>query len=538
MSQNNPFSSGSNPNILSSEADSNTNDVEMVTNSQRSVRSSSPLIFGSNSEMDRLRSSPPPQFRQSDLLRSTLGSNLGSAPGSMLDSQGSSRRISSSTRRIRGDMGIGPYPQLDRLLKSGGIGSEANNQNPTSELSSEVVTTKRYIWGTTLVVAEASKMFEDFLLNFTMADRIRAMREEDPTISIEIKPEHEQPFYFPRILKEMNELKIYNLNLNCQNLKSYKKSLPLYHQLIRYPQEIIPIMDHVLTEKLAENSDDYTPVHALVRPYNIGKSINMRDLNPSDIDQLVTIKGLLIRVTPIIPDLQTAFFCCSNCDYSMTVDIDRGKITEPTRCPNDACRASNSMRLIHNRCIYSDKQIWRLQETPDEVPDGQTPHSVSLCCYEDLVDTAKPGDRLEITGVFRAIPVRVNPRQHTIKQLFKTYIDIVHVKHSSSKRISIDENLIGENEAVVKHDEEDNLKYINEEEEKNLINLSQSPDIYERLAASLAPSIFGMEDVKKGVLLQLFGGVNRFTGENGAPRIRGDINALIVGEVLGFNFSD
>lgn len=530
MSQNNPFSSGSNPNMLSSEADSNSNDVEMVTNSQRSVRSSSPLIFGSNSEMDRLRSSPPPQFRQSDLLRSTLGSNLGSAPGSMLDSQGSSRRISSSTRRVRGDMGIGPYPQLDRLLKSGGIGSEANNQNPTSELSSEVVTTKRYIWGTTLVVAEASKMFEDFLLNFTMADRIRAMREEDPTISIEIKPEHEQPFYFPRILKEMNELKIYNLNLNCQNLKSYKKSLPLYHQLIRYPQEIIPIMDHVLTEKLAENSDDYTPVHALVRPYNIGKSINMRDLNPSDIDQLVTIKGLLIRVTPIIPDLQTAFFCCSNCDYSMTVDIDRGKITEPTRCPNDACRASNSMRLIHNRCIYSDKQIWRLQETPDEVPDGQTPHSVSLCCYEDLVDTAKPGDRLEITGVFRAIPVRVNPRQHTIKQLFKTYIDIVHVKHSSSKRISIDENLIGENEAVVKHDEEDNLKYINEEEEKNLINLSQSPDIYERLAASLAPSIFGMEDVKKGVLLQLFGGVNRFTGENGAPRIRGDINVLIVGD--------
>jgi DNA replication licensing factor MCM4 len=519
--------------MLSSEADSNTNDIDMVTNSQRSVRSSSPLIFGSNSEIDRLRSSPPPQFRQSDLLRSnlgsTLGSNLGSNAGSMLDSQGSSRRISSSSRRIRGDMGIGPYPQLDRLLKSGGLNSDANNQNPTSELSSEIVTTKRYIWGTTLVVAEASKMFEDFLLNFTMADRIRAMREEDPTISIEIRPEHEQPYYFPRILKEMNELKVYNLNLNCQNLKSYKKSLPLYHQLIRYPQEIIPIMDHVLTEKLAENSEDYAPIHALVRPYNIGKSVNMRDLNPSDIDQLVTIKGLLIRVTPI-PDLQTAFFCCSNCDYSITVDIDRGKINEPTKCPNDACRASNSMRLIHNRCIYSDKQIWRLQETPDEVPDGQTPHSVSLCCYEDLVDTAKPGDRLEITGVFRAIPVRVNPRQHTIKQLFKTYIDIVHVKHSSSKRIAIDENLIGENEAVVRHDEEDNLKYINEEEEKNLISLSKSPDIYERLAASLAPSIFGMEDVKKGVLLQLFGGVNRFTGENGSPRIRGDINVLIVGD--------
>jgi len=105
---------------------------------------------------------------------------------------------------MRGDMGIGPYPQLDRLLKSGGLTSDVNNsQNPTSELSSEIVTTKRYIWGTTLVVAEASKMFEDFLLNFTMADRIRAMREEDPTVSIDIRPEHEQPYYFPRILKEV-----------------------------------------------------------------------------------------------------------------------------------------------------------------------------------------------------------------------------------------------------------------------------------------------------------------------------------------------
>ena len=70
----------------------------------------------------------------------------------------------------------------------------------------------------------------------------------------------------------------------------------------------------------------------------------------------------------------------------------------------------------------------RLQETPDAVPDGQTPHTVSLSVYDELVDVAKPGDRLVVTGIFRSVPVRVNPRQRTIKSLFKTFVDVVHVK--------------------------------------------------------------------------------------------------------------
>lgn len=68
-------------------------------------------------------------------------------------------------------------------------------------------------------------------------------------------------------------------------------------------------------------------------------------------------------------------------------------------------------------------------------------------------------------------------------------------------------------------------------EQERIEELSRRPDIYKLLADSIAPSIFGMEDVKKGVLLQLFGAVNKFTGEkNGSPRIRGDINILIIGD--------
>lgn len=114
----------------------------------------------------------------------------------------------------------------------------------------------------------------------------------------------------------------------------------------------------------------------------------------------------------------------------MAVEIDRGVIQEPARCERVDCNEANSMTLIHNRCSFADKQVIKLQETPDLVPDGQTPHSVSLCVYDELVDSCRAGDRIEVTGTFRSIPIKANSRQRVLKSLYKTYIDVVHVKRS------------------------------------------------------------------------------------------------------------
>lgn len=80
----------------------------------------------------------------------------------------------------------------------------------------------------------------------------------------------------------------------------------------------------------------------------------------------------MIRSSPVIPDLKqgffifdsVAFFRCAACDYTIEVENDRGQINEPTLCENQDCRSKNSMVMIHNRCVFSDKQICRLQETP------------------------------------------------------------------------------------------------------------------------------------------------------------------------------
>jgi DNA replication licensing factor MCM4 len=250
-----------------------------------------------------------------------------------------------------------------------------------------------------------------------------------------------------------------------------------------------------------------------------------------DIDQLVSVKGLLIRASPVIPDLKRAFFRCTSCDHTIEVENDRGVISEPTKCEVPSCKKTNSMQLIHNRCVFSDKQVCRLQETPDETPDGQTPYTVSMCVYDDLMDVAKPGDRIEITGIFRGIPVRVNPNRRAIKALFKTYVDIVHIKRTDKNRIGIDKTAVSDNEYQVIFEEGDSHEATTPEEEEAILEMSRRSDLYELLSRSIAPSIFGMEDVKKGILLQLFGGSHKFSKNRaGSPRIRGDLNILLVGD--------
>ena len=251
-------------------------------------------------------------------------------------------------------------------------------------------------------------------------------------------------------------------------------------------------------------------------------------------DRLIRVKGLVIRATPVIPDMKDAFFRCNVCNHSVNVGLDRGKIREPTECPREICKSKNSMLIVHNRCSFEDKQVIKLQETPDAVPAGQTPHSVSVCVYNELVDFCKAGDRVELTGIFRVSPVRVNPRQRAVKSVHKTYVDVLHVQKVDKKRMGADLSTLGvageeEGEGQESFGLEE-TRTIGPEEEAKIRETATRPDIYDLLARSLAPSIYEMDDVKKGILLQLFGGTNKTFHKGGSPKYRGDINVLLCGD--------
>ncbi|KAL9188628.1 hypothetical protein ACHAXT_007006 [Thalassiosira profunda] len=339
----------------------------------------------------------------------------------------------------------------------------------------------------------------------------------------------------------------------------------LYTWLVDYPSEIVPLMDILLGRELetlrdnlrlrqeellaeAEASGDDEGIEAAagvlellpaalprvqVRPFHLRTLSHMRALDPGAIDTLLSVRGMVVRTSPVIPDLKVAFFQCSICGQSEQVTIDRGRIAEPTQCPT--CHVRNGYSLVHNRCYFGDKQMVRVQETPDEVPAGETPASIVVFAYDDLVDAVRPGDRVEVTGVFRAQARRVNPKVTKVKSVYKTYVDAIHfrkvVNGGAREREAAAAAAKKTGDADGEKDERPGARgkgprtddathgsRFSPERIAELEALSQEPDVYDRLVKALAPSIWEMDDVKKGVLCMLFGGNSQKVKKGTAER--------------------
>lgn len=317
------------------------------------------------------------------------------------------------------------------------------------------------------------------------------------------------------------------LDLNARELFFHSPSCQrLYHQLVSYPAEVIPLMDLIvgremeamyaqICDEMEESSDpeQYLTLYprnvplpkVQVRPFNLKTLSHMRALDPNSIDNLLSIRGMVVRTSPIIPDLKVAHFTCTVCSHVETITLERGRISEPTVCPE--CNIKNGFELVHNRCMFADKQMVRIQETPNEVPAGETPASIVLFAYDDLVDAVRPGDRVEVTGVFRAQAKRVNPKISKVKSVYKTYVDVVHFRRVSGDSTTVrqkdkDDGDLHRGKGIL-----DNVGgNISAQRMEELQSLARSPDIYDKLVQSLAPSIWELDDVKKGVLCMLFGG--------------------------------
>lgn len=328
-------------------------------------------------------------------------------------------------------------------------------------------------------------------------------------------------------MQEIKETEIFILNVDATHIYTFDKSL--YLQIINFPSEMIPIMDNVANTLFAElfssNPDSKPNSYIQVIIINLIKQSRIRDLGPDDIDKLISITGLTIRTSEIIPELKEAFFKCCVCDNRELSSLTRAKINEPTECKN--CKSKLSYELIHNRSIFTDKQHVKLQETPEHMPEGETPLTIHLCCYDKLVDFVKPGDRCEVVGIFRAQGLRINPRLRNTKSVFRTYIDVVSFTKYSKKRLNADED---KDDLEMKNiSNEINEEYMSKVKIQ-IESLKRNPDIYNILVDSLAPSIWENDDVKKGLLLQLFSGVSKDFSKSGRGRFRGDINVLLVGD--------
>ena len=386
-----------------------------------------------------------------------------------------------------------------------------------------------YIWGTNVTVDRVVTRFNAF---------IRGFNEQTG----------DEPKYM-RLLSETRSRGEVSFNIDARHIHSFDPTL--YQWTIAFPVETVPIFDYQLAMITCE-MEGVTDPDALDRPlqariYNLLRRRVIRDLDPSDVGTLVSIHGMVTRSSGIIPDQSLALFRCTKCNHEAITRNDRGNIDEPAKCTNPSCNSKFTMQLIYNCSAFMDKQLIKLQEAPDDIPEGETPHTVSMFTRQDLVDSAKPGDRVIIVGIYRAQPVRVNPRNREVKNIFKTFIDVMHVeKEGGSESLvsmlgdetqgdEIDENMPPSQVPILTPYADPaalhNTTNITDEQvdakRAQFREIADAPDVYERLATSLAPSIWQLDDVKKGLLCQLFGGVSKALP---GGKTRGEINVLLVGD--------
>jgi DNA replication licensing factor MCM4 len=449
-----------------------------------------------------------------------------------------------------------PSPSTNINLPSeiGGVGVGAGATTSIGDDNDDYME----LYGTDVNIDDAKYFFRDFLENFkpNYSDNGGLSYDDD-----------DEPHYMKNLSRIYDLQQDFNLNIDCQWLESFNKDCKRwYEQLIKYPAEMIPIADYVVHELFTQqfgNPETGTSIldeldqRIQVRFFNLKERKRMRELEPHDIDRLVCISGMILRVSSIIPDMKQAMFKCAICDHEEIVFNESGKVREPIRCGGN-CKYRATMQIVHNRCLFADKQIIKLQETPDNTPEGETPHTVTLLAYDSLVDVCKPGDRVLVTGILKAAPIRIDPRKRTLRSVYNLHLDVLHVSKTSVGRMknntsqgtnSNQDNAAG-TEFSRDFDETDAITRIEMEKRQRFEEMASMPDIYDLLAKSLAPSIWEMQDVKKGILLQLLGGTNKdaviATGTNTnnndlnnrvglsaslhRGRARGEINILLCGD--------
>ena len=203
-------------------------------------------------------------------------------------------------------------------------GSELGREDSQATNTTEEPGAHLVIWGTDVSIAHCKRKFREFLrcrtLDITRLE-IDEINQAPASELLDAQPRTNTPYYIQK-LEEISVIEDPFLNINCVHIKQF--DVDLYRQMVSYPQEVIPAFDMAVNEIFQEMYPEQTLPHQInVRPYNVDKTSNLRSLNPEDINQLITLSGMVIRCSNIIPEMNEAFFECSICNSTKVAEVDR-----------------------------------------------------------------------------------------------------------------------------------------------------------------------------------------------------------------------
>jgi DNA replication licensing factor MCM7 len=249
-------------------------------------------------------------------------------------------------------------------------------------------------------------------------------------------------------------------------------------------------------------------------PKTIFKPISVRQLKATKIGHLVAIKGIVTRISEVKPLLMCATYTCDQCGSETFQPLNGSASFVPLeKCISEECKQKNASGRLYFQTRASrfvKFQELKVQEHSDQVPVGNIPRSLLIMVKGDLTRCVLPGDHVAITGVFLPT-LKVGFKQLTGGLISETFLDAHRI-------VKMNKNDDGEKIA----EEEDMLS---QEEVEGLLHTGCDP--YTKLANSIAPEIFGHEDLKRALLLLLIGGVDRSPY---GMKIRGNVNICMFGD--------
>ncbi|KAK7074488.1 minichromosome maintenance protein 5 [Halocaridina rubra] len=324
-------------------------------------------------------------------------------------------------------------------------------------------------------------------------------------------------------LKRFYNLRQYCLEVALEDVASFDESLA--DKLKKAPTEHIPLFE----EAAKEVADDVTAPRPIgeenvediqIMLTSTSHPVDVRNLQSDEVSRLVKVAGIVIASSGVKAKAQTLTVQCRSCQTAIPnipvkpglegYQLPRKCNTEQAgrpKCPLDP------FFIVPDKCSCVDYQVLKLQEVPENLPQGEMPRHLQLYVDRALCDRVVPGNRVTVLGIYSIKKVgssKRNTRDKVAVGIRAPYLRVMGIE--------IDQEGRGYSSGIS----------ISSAEEEEFRRLAQSENVYERIARSIAPSIYGSEDIKKSVACLLFGG-SRKRLPDGLTR-RGDINVLLLGD--------
>ncbi|MGB9003213.1 MAG: minichromosome maintenance protein MCM [Nitrosotalea sp.] len=298
-----------------------------------------------------------------------------------------------------------------------------------------------------------------------------------------------------------------------------------YNELVSYheiesvfnmdPDEILHAFSGAIKDILKERFPQYAEKirHDIrVRISNYPAQRSLREVNAEVIGKMISVSGMVVRSSEIKPLAKELVYICPDGHQTKRIQEKGLEFKEPLKCDNGKC-THRDLELNPEQSKFIDFQMVRLQELPEDLPPGQLPHYLDVTVLQDLVDNARPGDRVILTGIVRI------EQEHIPSMRGKSGIYRLRIQGNNIEFLGGRGN---------KSSRSTEREEISPDEEKIIKSLGKNVDIYDRLVASFAPHVHGHDIIKESILLLIVGSTQKLLADG--AKIRGDINVFLVGD--------